>query len=94
MSQLFTIVEICGAHAIPKDAGVGVEWTKFTPGVRKSVGLLASAEPFERSSDKLGDIGGVHVSEKECQRISEETGAGIEAETAVLTPIDLVRRCC
>jgi len=69
----------CGAHAIPKDAEVGVDGTRFTPGVRRSVGLLASAESFEWSSDTLGDIGGVNVSAKECQRISEEIGAGIEA---------------
>ena len=70
--------DYCGTHHIPRDAELDIVGTAFTPGVRRSVSKLASSDSFEWSSNTLSELTGVYVSSKECQRIAEETGEGIE----------------
>ena len=78
LNRGYYVCDHCGAHFIPRDTELDMVGTSHTPGVRRSVSLLACSEPFEWSSNTLEEISGISVSPKECQRIAEETGENIE----------------
>lgn len=69
----------CGEGVIPEDIALDVEWTSFSPGVRRMMGLVGAKEAFDEGRRDLEELSGVRVSTKALERASETIGADIEA---------------
>ena len=68
----------CGRTRRPGDEELGVQGTRYSPGVRRQTARLGAKEPFAEVSEDLRELAGIRVARKDCERISEATGRDME----------------
>lgn len=68
----------CNGRIFPKDALLDVESTSFSPGVRRLMARLGARDSFAKGEEDLFIFSGIHVGEKDIERVSEAIGADIE----------------
>ena len=69
----------CGSGMVPKDRGLDIEGTRFSPGVRRMIGRVGAKEAFEEGRADLEELAGVQVTAKAVERVSEGLGEQVEA---------------
>jgi hypothetical protein len=86
----------CGCGVTPYDTQLDIVGTKFSPGVRRLMGLVGGKESFDEGRRDLEELAGIKVQTKAVERVAEAIGEQIEAagkrerDTAVgsnVTPI-------
>jgi hypothetical protein len=63
----------------PVDDYLGIDGSKWSPGMKRVMSLVGSECPFERAGDLLSELAGIVVSDDSIQRIIQEVGPGIAA---------------
>ena len=71
----------CGASRCPKDEAVGQSERAISAGVERLVALLGAHLSFATSAQVLAEVGGVELSERQCETVAEAVGARAEAVT-------------
>lgn len=64
----------CRQGSLPLDRTWNMEKTGYSPGFQRVTSRIGAQESFEMSSRDLQEIGGIEVSAKEVERISEQVG--------------------
>jgi hypothetical protein len=68
----------CGKTRFPGDEELGVEHTRYSPGVQRQVARLGSKEPFREVARDMRELAGVPLCRKEAERVSERIGQEME----------------
>jgi len=68
----------CQGGVVPKDQGLDIVGTSFSPGVRRMMGRVGAKEPFEEGRKDLEELAGVLVKTKAVERVSEALGQQVE----------------
>ncbi len=69
----------CGTGRIPKDQGLDIVGTAFSPGVRRLMGRVGGKEPFDEGRQDLEALAGIRVKTKAVERVAETLGEQVEA---------------
>ncbi len=69
----------CQSGLVPKDQGLDVVGSSFSPGVRRMMGRVGAKQPFEQGRSDLEELAGVVVQTKQVERISAQLGVQVEA---------------
>jgi len=64
----------CGKSICFLDKWLGIEESKWSPGMRRVLALLGSEVPFDRASELVWETSGLVVSDNSVQRVSERVG--------------------
>lgn len=67
----------CGRRRFPADVVLDVVKTGFSPGLRRIMAKTGSLVCFDKARDLILDIGGVHLTDKDVERVAEAVGAEI-----------------
>lgn len=68
----------CGKGVFPKDRELDIEGTSFSPGIRRMMARVGAKESFEEGRRDLEELGGVTITTKEVERVSEAIGSQVE----------------
>ena len=68
----------CGRTRYPADEELGIEGSSRSPGVQRQVSRLGAKEPFGEVALDMRELAGIHLSRKDAERISENTGEAME----------------
>lgn len=69
----------CGRRRAPADVVLDVAGTGFSPGLRRLMTKAGAEVCFERARELLFELGGIRVTAKEVERVSEAVGSEILA---------------
>jgi len=71
--------EACAEGLMPDDQQLDIVGTKFSPGVRRLMGLVGGKESFDEGRRDLEELACIKVQTKAVERIAEAIGEQIEA---------------
>ena len=71
----------CQGGFIPKDQELDIVGVSLSPGVRRMMGRVGGKESFDQGRQDLRELAGIEVQTKEVERISEQLGTQIEAQS-------------
>lgn len=69
----------CGKTRFPGDEELGVEQTRYSPGVQRQVARLGSKEPFREVARDMRELACVSLCRKEAERVCERIGREMES---------------
>lgn len=67
----------CHQGQFPADQELDIEYTEFSPGVRRMQALVGQAAPFEHGREQMELLAGLVVTAKSVERVAESIGADI-----------------
>jgi len=67
----------CGRSRFPGDEALDVVGTMFSPGVRRLMARAGQRDTFKEGQEDLREFGGIEVSAKDVERVSEGTGEAV-----------------
>ena len=70
---------VCEQGYCPKDKGLDIEETSFSPGVKRMMGKVGTYRPFGAGPEDLKELAGIEVNGKGIERVSYQLGEGVEA---------------
>jgi len=62
----------------PKDIGLNIQGTSFSPGIRRIMGKVGALRSFEMGHNDIKELAGISVTAKEIERISHKLGEEVE----------------
>jgi hypothetical protein len=68
----------CNVGFCPKDRALDIEWTSFSPGVRRIMGRVGAYRPFGLGHEDIKEMVGIEVNAKEIERMSHRLGQQAE----------------
>lgn len=68
----------CGTGYCPKDHALDIEGTSYSAGVRRMMSKVGAYRPFGLGHEDLEELGGIRVSSKEVERVSQMVGGQVE----------------
>lgn len=68
----------CNVGLCPKDRALDIEWTSFSPGVRRIMGRVGAYRPFGLGHEDIKEMVGIEVNAKEIERMSHRLGQQAE----------------
>lgn len=77
VERLYCRCPACETHSFPKDRLLDIQGTSFSPGVRRLMSRCGARDSFAKGQEDLLVYSGIHVDEKDIERISESIGADI-----------------
>jgi hypothetical protein len=86
----------CHEGQFPADAGLDIENTEFSPGVRRMHALVGQQAPFEQGREQMKVLAGLDVTTKAVERVAEAIGEDLagkerqEIQKAVQLDLPLV----
>ena len=75
----YYLCERCHQGQFPVDAGLDIENTELSPGVRRMLAAVGHEMPFEQGRQPMKLLAGLSVNAKGVERTAEAIGADIEA---------------
>ena len=78
----------CRSGFAPLDQELGLSRRSLSRALERAICRLAAVESFEHTVEDLYDVGGVSVSAKEAQLVSESIGAAIALQEAARRGVD------
>jgi len=82
---------VCGCGHAPIDRLLGIDGTKFSPGLRNMTAYVGAVDCFREGSKHLRHLAGIPVPAKSIERVSQRVGPRIEAYRRAHTPDSDVR---
>lgn len=64
----------CGRGWCPRDKGLGIEGSLFSPGVQRMMGRVGSSRPYAQAEEDMSELAGLSVNAKAIERICGELG--------------------
>lgn len=64
----------CGRGWCPRDKGLGVESSSFSPGVKRMMGRVGSSRSYAQAEEDMSELAGLSVNAKAIERICGELG--------------------
>jgi hypothetical protein len=68
----------CGKGYCPKDVGLDIVETSFSPGVRRIMARVGAYRPFGLGPEEIQEMAGIEVDSKAIERISHQLGEEVE----------------
>jgi hypothetical protein len=77
VSRPYYLCASCGVGQFPVDAGLDIENTEFSPGVRRMQAMVGQEAPFDHGREQMKVLAGLEVTTKSVERTAEAIGADI-----------------